>query len=172
HISFNDYKATLATIGRTSYNQDLDPQEIVNFKTDGATPADFYHDDLKVWDYKRWALSSVEAIEKDIKPLREQLITHDGELIRLHQKLKKDSVSVRTELTELKKKDFSALLKIDAQPLPIRVFDMKSSEIDYGSQIVEGKALKDSANIVLRLNAVKKQLDYARHIDTLTARLA
>lgn len=172
HISFNDYKATSQALGRTGYNQDLDPEDIKDFKKDGTTPADFYRDDLKVWDFKRWALGSVETIEAEINPLKEQLIARDIEINKLQQKLKKDSVSVRQEVAALQSKGFPALLKIDAQPLPLKVFEMKEAELDYGSQIAEDRPLRDSLNISLQVNALKNELALAKKMDSLSEALA
>src|SRR6185295_17466969 len=68
HITFNDYKGASLAYGKTGYNQDIDPAEIKEFKKDGVTTADFYKDDLIIWDYKRWAMGTIEVVEKEIKP--------------------------------------------------------------------------------------------------------
>ncbi len=169
HQSFNEYKTVLMELGKTGYNQDLDPVEIVDFKKEGVTTADFYRDDLKVWDFRRWALSNVETIEKEIRPIQDQLVALDYEINQAHQKLKKDSVSVSEEIKAIRKKmDFAALLKIDAHPLPLRVFEMKiSAELEYGSQIVANIPLRDSLNIFLQLNALKRELALIKKIDSL-----
>lgn len=172
HITFNDYKATSQALGKTGYNQDLDPEDIKDFKKDGTTPADFYRDDLKVWDFKRWALSSLETIETEINPLKEQLIARDIEINKLHQKLRKDSVTVRQEVVALQTKGFPGLLKIDAQPLPLKVFEMKEAELYYGSQIAEDRPLKDSLSISLQVAAIKKELTLAKKMDSLSEVLA
>jgi hypothetical protein len=171
--SFTDYKTTLEELGKTGYNQDLDFVEIADLKKDGTTAADFYRDDLKVWDYRRWALSNMEVIEKDINPAREQLVAVDFEINQAQQKLKKDSVSVRDEVAVIRKKiDFASLKKIDPNPLPVRVFNMKLSELEYGSQIVVNKPLRDSLNVFLRLETLKGELMLIKKIDSLSGVLA
>ena len=172
HVSFNDYKATSTSLGKTGYNQDLDPLEINDFKKDGITPADFYLDDLKVWDYKRWALSSAEVIEKEINPIKEQLITLDIEINKLQQKLKKDSVSVRQEVSALKSKGFPELLKIDSHPLPLLVFGMKETELEFGSQVVENRSLKDSLSVSLHLQAFSREIVLLKKLDSTVNLLA
>ncbi|MBY0433134.1 MAG: hypothetical protein K2U26_03400 [Cyclobacteriaceae bacterium] len=170
HISFNDYRATLEGLGNTGYNQDLDPDEIVDFKKDGATAADFYKDDLKVWDYKRWALSTVEKLERDILPVKDQLLSLDVEANELQQKVKKDSVSVRSEVAIFQKKlAFPALRKIDEQPLALQIEELKVAEIIYGSQVVEGKPARDSVNLPLYVESLKKQLSNARSMDSIAS---
>ena len=172
NVSFNDYKATSTSLGKTGYNQDLDPLEINDFKKDGITPADFYLDDLKVWDYKRWALSSAEVIEKEINPIKEQLITLDIEINKLQQKLKKDSVSVRQEVSALKSKGFPELLKIDSHPLPLLVFGMKETELEFGSQVVENRSLKDSLSVSLHLQAFSREIVLLKKLDSAVNLLA
>lgn len=167
HITFNDYKGASLAYGKTGYNQDLNPTEIKDFKKEGATTADFYKDDLVIWDYKRWALSSVEVIEKEIKPLNDQLVAHDKAINTLHQRLKKDSVSVSTELAMLRTKAFESLVKVDAQALPLKVFEMKEAELEYGSLVVEHRPIRDSANLVLQSKALAEELTAAKKIDSL-----
>ncbi|MEJ0057880.1 MAG: hypothetical protein WDN75_20885, partial [Bacteroidota bacterium] len=172
HMSFNDYKATSRALGKTAYNQDLDPQEIRDLKKDGASPADFYHDDLKLWDYKRWALESVDIIDKEITPLREQLVALDVQINEVQQKLKKDSVSVGPEIKSLRgKMSFAELRKIDPNPMPLRVFEMKLSELDYGSRVVEDRSLRDSSSVTLHIHAIKNQLMLVRKLDSLAGLL-
>lgn len=172
HINFNDYKATLQSLGKSSYNQDIDPVEITDFKKDGATKADFYRDDLKIWDFKRWALGSKETIEKEIRPIQEQLVGMDAEINKMHQKLKKDSISVTNDVNQLTPKlDFPALRKIDPQPLPLQLFQMKLAELVYGSQVVEDRSIKDSTNVFLHVQAVRKELQLVKKVDSLAGML-
>lgn len=173
HMNFNDYKATSQTLGRTGYNQDLDPEEIKDFKKDGTAPVDFYKDDLRLWDYKRWALSSAETIEKEINPLKDQLVALDVDINKIQHKLKKDSVSVREEIPGLLSRlNFPSLRKVDPQPMPLKIFEIKVSELAYGSQIVEDRSLKDSLNVDLHLTAVRKELALVKKIDSLSGLLA
>ena len=172
HMSFNDYKATSQGIGKTGYNQDFDPVEIIDFKKDGTTSADFFQDDLKIWDYRRWALGCREVIEKEMIPLGEQLVGIDVEINALAQKLKKDSVSVHQEVAQLRTKvSFPALKKIDPHPLPLGVFEMKIAELDYGSQIILDRPLKDSLNVGVQIAGLKKELAMAGKIDSLSGQL-
>ncbi len=173
HMNFNDYKATAESLGKTGYNQDLDPEEIRDFKKDGLTVADFYKDDLKLWDYKRWAVGSIEIIEKEMSPLRDRLVAADGEINKLHQTLKKDSISVAAEIGVLRKKiAFPELLKIDANPMPLRVFELKLSELDYGSQVADDHHIKDSLRLSLHVTAVTKELLLAKKVDSLAGILS
>lgn len=170
HIHFNEYKAIAKSMGKIGYNQDFNPQDIVDFKRE-LTPADFYVDDIKIQDLKRWALSTLEIIEKEIKPMREKLITRDMELNKLQQQLKKDSVSVRKELQALKSAGFPELLKIDPKPLPLQVFAMKEAELDFASQVVEDKALRDTASLAHQVDALNKEIRYARKLDSIAGYL-
>jgi len=170
HMHFNDYKQTTELLVRTGYNQDIDPQEIIDFKTDGQSPVDFYRDDLKLWDYRRWALKSVGTIEKDIIPLQEGLVSVDAEINKLHQILKRDSASMLTEISDIRHKiTFPELKKIDPNPLPLTVFEIKLSELEYGSQVARDRILKDSLKINLHILALRKELIYAREMDSLAS---
>jgi hypothetical protein len=49
---------------------------------------------------------------------------------------------------------------------------MKLSEIEYGSQLVEDRLLKDSSNVVLQVVAIRKELALAKKVDSLSGMLA
>lgn len=166
HIHFNDYKATAKVMGKIGYNQDLNPQDILDFKRQQSA-VDFYVDDIKIQDFKRWALSTEEVIRKEIQPLRDQLVARDAELNKLQQQIKKDSVSVVQDLRILRGKGFPELLKIDPNPLPIQVFQMKEAEIEFGSQVSENRPLRDSASLALQVAGLKKEIALAHRLDSI-----
>ncbi|MBK5277306.1 MAG: hypothetical protein JJE09_00435 [Bacteroidia bacterium] len=167
-VSFNDYKATSKELGRTGYNQVLDQTDIQDFKKDGASPADFAKDDLKIWDYKRWALYNLGVIEKEVTPMLETLINYDIEINKLREKLMKDSVSIANDLTQLMDKLLnSSLKKFDSDPLPMAIFGMKVSELEYNSILIKNKPLKDSANVNLLLQCLELEFDALHKMDSL-----
>ena len=128
---------------------------------------------MRLWDYKRWALSSAETIEKEINPLKDQLVALDVDINKIQHKLKKDSVSVREEIPGLLSRlNIPSLRKVDPQPMPLKIFEVKVSELAYGSQIVEDRSLKDSLNVDLHLTAVRKELALVKKIDSLSGLLA
>lgn len=170
HIHFNDYKAIAKSMGKIGYNQDFNPQDILDFKREPAS-VDFYADDIKIQDFKRWALSTADVLDKEMKPLRDKLIARDMELNKLQQQVKKDSVSVRGEVLILRGKGFPELLRIDPNPLPLQVFAMKEADLVFGSQVVENKPLRDSASLVLQVEALTKEIFYARKLDSIAGGL-
>lgn len=170
HIHFNDYKTVAKSMGKIGHNQDLNPQDITDFKRELAS-VDFYADDIKVLDFKRWALGTLDLLEKEIKPLRDKLVARDMELNKLQQQLKRDSVSMRQDLLILRGKGFPELVRIDPNPLPLQVFAMKDAEIDFGSQVVENKPLRDSASLSLQVEGLNKEIQYARKLDSIAGGL-
>jgi hypothetical protein len=71
--AFDNYKSSSSTIGKTGYSQSLSLSEIVDFTDDGLTDANFYQESIKIWDYKKFADKSRQAMEKEIIPMREHL---------------------------------------------------------------------------------------------------
>ncbi len=170
--AFTNYKSVLKQIGKTSYNQQLNLQEIVQLKKDGTGIADFTNDDLKIWDYKRWAKSSIETIEKVISPLRDRMISYDISLNKLRDKIKKDSVSVVSELIQLEDRLlYSQLQKFDPDPLPISIFEMKKAEMRYQSDVISHKPTRDSSNIMLKLSYLTNELADIHVLDSVTSKL-
>jgi hypothetical protein len=170
--SFERYKSISKRLGKTNYNQQLNLQEIADMKKEGLSGTDFTRDDLKIWDYKRWSKSAVETIEKVIYPMRDRLISYDIALNKLQDKIKKDSVSVVGDIAQLEDKLlYSQLLKYDAVPLPISVFDLKKAEMSYQSVLISHKPLRDSINIEVKLASLKDELKDINLLDSLSSKL-
>jgi hypothetical protein len=164
---FNRYRAVLETIDKPGYNQSLDVRDIPAYeKVDHALP-DFTRSLIPVLDFRRWANEVRETISKDVVPMREHIVTYDSELNKLYQKLERDSVSVRNELTKLVDKLLSSQLKkLDPNPFPMAVFGFKQEELDYNSYLFETTALADSADIFLRITTAEKRRARALALDS------
>lgn len=171
--AFKQYKAVSEKIGNTGHNQELILNEIKNMDSDGMTKADFMQDKLEVWDYKRWAEGAMEGIEKEIVPMRDHLISYDIELNKLREKLKKDSVSVRSDLTKLVDKMLTVQLrKYDPNPMPMDVFGMKIEELEYLSELITNKPLRDSADVKLHVRLTESELKEVSHLDSVATKLS
>ena len=171
-VAFDNYKNTSQLLGKTGYNQALNLQPIKDFEKDGHTSADFTKDDLKLWDFKAWAETTKSRIEKEVNPMRDQLVAYDIELNKLREKLRKDSVSVRNELDLLSKNSPVTQLKVfDPDPLPGGIFEMKKAELEYNSDQISDRQLKDSANVNLQIALVSKELADISRLNGITQSL-
>lgn len=171
--SFNAYKGKAAGLGHAAYNQMLDLVPISNFAQDGTTSADFYQDDLKLWDYKKFADNAHKTIQDEIQPMEKNLLEYDIEINKLREKLTTDSVSVKNDLTKLIDKLFIAQLKkYDPDPMPVDLFALKVGELEYKSTLIEDKKLRDSANVFLQLKLSQGELAEVIHLDSIATKLA
>ncbi len=169
---FGNYRTALKAIQKSNYNQQLNPQEITDFRKDGTAPVDFFSEDLRIWDYKRWGKSSVETIETVIIPLRERLIAYDISLNKLDLKIKRDSVSIVSDLDHLEDGLlYAQLSKYDPTPLPLSIFEMKKADLRYKSSVVAHKPFKDTINVMLKLSFLDEELKYVDQLDSLTKKL-
>jgi hypothetical protein len=167
-VGFNDYSIALKALGKTGYNPQLDPREIIDFKKDGVSGVDFLEDELKVWDYKRWAGANLDVIEHELLPLGERLTKLDADLNELREKIRKDSVSVEQPLIAIRGRMIAtSLIKYDPQPFPFDVFNLKISELVYGSELASTKVLRDSTDVAVKLTLYKKQVKLLSAIDSL-----
>jgi len=171
--AFDLYKSSSSTLGHTGYNQTLSLQEIADFKKDGASLADFYKDDLPVWDYKKFASTATKAIEGEILPMRERLVAYDIEINKLREKLNSDSVSVKGDLTSLiDKLLMEQMRKYDANPLPIEVFSLKVSDLEYRSTVLENKRNADTTDVHLRLAMLHSEITFLNKLDSMATKLS
>lgn len=170
--AFDNYKSSISTLGKMGYNQILSKNDIHDFVKDGATAANFYMDDLQVWDYKKFADKAKLVIEKEIMPMREHLISYDVEINKLREKLNQDSVSVKSDLTALiDKLLLEQLKKYDPDPLPMEVFSMKIADLEYRSALLDHKAAPDSTNVQTQLDRAKKELKYLNRLDSIAGKM-
>src|SRR5687768_15229605 len=156
--AFERYKSANTTVGKTGYNQQVKLAEIADFKIDGRGMADFYSDEVKLWDYKKFADKARGIIEKEVMPMRQHLVSYDMEINKLREKLNADSVSVRNDLTKLiDKLLYDQLKKFDPEPLPMLVFALKTTDLEYRSTVLENKPLRDSADIHLQIRMLNRE---------------
>ena len=170
--AFENYKASISTVGKIGYNQKLTLAEIADFTKDGREAVDLYQDDLKLWDYKKFGAKSQAVIEKEILPMRHHLVAYDMELNKLREKLNTDSVSVRNDLLKLVDELlYGQLKKFDAEPLPMLVFALKTTDLEYRSALLEHKALHDSSDIHLQVRMLQAELKLLAKLDSTAAKL-
>lgn len=170
--AFEKYKSLSKELGKTGYNHVVDLQEIKDLKRDGSTTQDFMMEDLKLWDYKKWSAQATQVIEKEIAPLRDNLIEFDIALNKLAERLRTDSSSVKPGLAALASKLPEAQLKkYDPSPMPFDVFAMKMAELEYHSDLVSNKPLRDSLNVRLRLVGIKSEIADLKKLDSVSASL-
>jgi hypothetical protein len=171
--AFENYKISLSNYGKTKYNQKWSLRDIENFKTDGKEDTDFYKDDVKVWDYKTFADQALAIIEKDVKPVQDNLVEVDMEINKLRQKLETDSISVKSELAKLSHGTVrDQLKKFDASPFPLDVFALKIADLEYKSALIENKKAHTSDDLHVRLNAVKDEVKYLNRADSASKKLS
>jgi hypothetical protein len=171
--AFNAYKTTSQLLGKTGYNQVLNLVEIKDFGKNGFDQPNFMGDDLKLWDYKRWAENTISVVSKEINPLREHLISFDIQINKLRERLKKDSVSVKKDLTSLVDKILvNELNKFDSYPLPMQIFGMKIAELEYGSEVLSNRVFKDSLNAQFQLSNVRREMAVLNKLDSVTTLLS
>ncbi|HTH56257.1 MAG TPA: hypothetical protein VL728_09440 [Cyclobacteriaceae bacterium] len=171
--AFEKYKATSKDIGKTGHDQVFTLQEIKDMKRDGSGVAEFVKEDLKLWDYKRWSVQTTEIVEKEIFPLRNELLAHDIALNKLQTELQKDSVPVNNDLVLLANKLSSSVLKkYDTDPMPLALFEMKSAELEYHSDVIKNRPLRDTSDVRLKLAYLRKEMTDLKKLDSIATRLS
>ena len=168
--AFGNYKSATSNLGKTGYNQQVSLTELADFQKQGAELADFFQDEVMLWDYKKFAARSLEVIQKEILPMQEHLVTYDMEINKLREKLNSDSVSVRSDLTKLIDKIlYDQLKQFDPEPLPMLVFALKTTDLEYRSTVLEHEPLRDSADIHLQIRLVRDELKLLHRLDSTAA---
>lgn len=170
--AFDIFKTNVQALGKSNYNYQLALNEIKDLKNDGNEKVDFLNDQVKLWNFKRFAEESEKVIRDEITPLKDHLVSADIDINKLREKLLKDSVSVREDMEKLNAKLFhQKLIVYDDKPLPTLLFNLKIAEVNYRSDLAAHVLLKDSANIPLKLNLAKQELKAVKVLDSLAKAL-
>ncbi|HYC85690.1 MAG TPA: hypothetical protein VEB86_10730 [Chryseosolibacter sp.] len=171
--AFDSYKSSTTNLGRMGYNQTITLLPVNDFKNEGSSVADFYQDDLKLWDFKKFADKATLVIQKEIVPMRSHLVTYDIEINKLRERLNKDSASVRSDLTKLiDVLLYDQLKRYDPEPLPMEVFSMKTADLEYRSVLIEHKRLRDSSDLHLQLRLLETESKFLAKLDSIATKLA
>jgi len=167
--AFDQYRSASMLMGKTGYNQVLEGKEITQFTQEGTSPADFYASKVALWDYATFARGVRTRIEHDIVPMRQHLITYDAEINKLHEKLTKENVSVRSDLTSLiDRLLMEQLRKYDEAPLPMDLFAVKIAELEYRSLEIENNQRTDTSSLHVKMDMARKALSYASKLDSVS----
>lgn len=166
--AFDIFKTNLQSLGKTTYSQQIELREIKNLEKDGEGRVDFFANELLFWDYKNFADKSIKTIRDEITPLRDHLLSADIDINRLREKMERDSVSVRLEMSKLSGKlQHEKLRAFDSEPLPAAVFNAKIAEINYKSDLFGNASLRDSADIRFKLTLATQELTSVKVLDSL-----
>lgn len=170
--AFENYKSSSSNLGKTGYNQELILVTIKDFRQDGTSLADFYQDDLKLWDYRKFAKETSSTIRSEIFPVREKLVRLDREIETLREKLSREGESVRQVVDGLRKQfPYGQLQNFDPEPLPTQIFNLKVYDLSYQSVLLENLPFQDSADVHVQLKLVDKELELLKVLDSLLTRL-
>ncbi|MCS6973934.1 MAG: hypothetical protein NZM13_05565 [Cyclobacteriaceae bacterium] len=164
---FDNYRVSISSLDKVSYKPVWKPRTIKDFKTEGSEPADFYSNEPLVWDYKTFATESIKRMEQELKPIRQELVAYDIEINKLGEKLKKDSVSVRSDLTRLVQNLLSdKLRKFDERPMPLDILAVKVADLEYRSARVDTRRYRDSANVFFQVDLIQRELLALNRLDS------
>lgn len=170
--AFENYKVSLSNYGKTKYNQKWKVLSIDDFNADGKETTDFYKDDIRVWNYKTFSDETLTIIQKDVKPVQDNLVKVDMEINKLKTKLETDSVSVKGDLQKLSTETVgNQLKKFDESPLPLDVFALKIADLEYKSTLIENKKSNTGDDVRAHLNALKDEVTYLNRADSSAKRL-
>jgi hypothetical protein len=168
-VFFESYQATTQQIGKTGYKHVLDKKDVVKYGEDGKRDFNVFNDDLKVWDYGSWADRSASFIKEEVYPLREKFLATDRELVKLRRTIEKDSVSVLKELGEIYPRlNQNPVEQYDANPMPLKVFQMTHAELSYYSKWLENRKVKQSNDLLQKRAAYQSELPFIKRLDSIS----
>ncbi|TRX52644.1 hypothetical protein FNH22_21580 [Fulvivirga sp. M361] len=170
-INAGKVKTVLDDIEKAGYDPIINLMPLESYEKDGITAADFTSDKIDLWDYEKWIDLVEKEITEKIYPLRAELVTYDEALVKLKDRLISSFVAT-ADLIKGHEDLAKRLMKIDPDPLPIRIFDVKESEITYLSELMIHSDYEDSVDLDYRVAVLQKKLEKLSAYDSLVKSLA
>ncbi|MCU0383090.1 MAG: hypothetical protein MUF68_03400 [Cyclobacteriaceae bacterium] len=169
--AFGIYKTNGVALSKGKYDQKISLTSIQEIEKDGREPADFFSNNLNLWDYKIFADEQIKLIKNGWFPVRDQLVALDIEINKTRTKLEKDSVSILSDVSKLKERfPEEACKRIDDSPLPLFVLSAKVLELQYKSYLIENKSFRDTSDVYLKLRAAQTEFKAIKKLDSLVSK--
>lgn len=170
--AFDHYKISISNIAKSGYSPVWNLIEINDYTKDGVELVNFYENNVRAWDYKRYAENVKNLILKELNPIRDNLVKYDIEINKLRQRLSEDSISVKSDLIKIVDNLLQERIsKFDPDPLPMAILAMKAAELEYLSTIVENRKVATSGDIHELLNLTKLVEHDLNKLDSITSLL-
>jgi hypothetical protein len=170
--AFSSYKTFQSQLGKTGYNQKLEVKELKEFPRDGSGEPDFFADAVQVWDFKKWSSDEAKTIKEEVEPLRTKLVAFDIEINKLRDRVRKDSVDVRKEVADLQERlKVNPIARFDPSPMPMQLFQMKIAELNYASNHIATRKMRDSSDLYLRISALESDFKGVKKVDSIALKL-
>ncbi|MEM7107876.1 MAG: hypothetical protein AAF519_06595 [Bacteroidota bacterium] len=159
-------KEELGKVEQAGYDPKIVLRPIETYENDGLDTANYYADEIVFWAYDDWVKVVTETINNQVRPLMSDLINYDSELAKLKQNTLKDSVSMVGQITDMTSLE-EQLKVFDPNPLPIKIFDVKISELQYLGKLVEHDDYADSSDLVYTVDILDKKVKALSTYDSL-----
>jgi hypothetical protein len=168
--AFGIYKTNGVALSKGKYDQKITLKTIQEIEIDGREASDFFSNSLTLWDYKVFADEQVKIIKNGWFPVRDQWVALDIEINKVRAKLEKDSVSISADLKKIQERfPIEASKKVDDNSLPLFVLTAKAIELQYKSNLIENKPLRDSADVYQKLKAAQIEFKAITKLDSLVS---
>ncbi|MGD1959956.1 MAG: hypothetical protein ACFB2Y_13940 [Fulvivirga sp.] len=170
-VSAGRMKTALGKIEKAGYDPKIEIKDIEKYEKDGIEEPDYFSDEIVFWEYGNWVKRVKEIVEDKVKPMMANLIEYDNQLNALKDQTLKDSVSQVGKIVSLAPVR-DQLHEFDLDPLPLKIFDVKASELEYLAKLVEHHNYYDSADLVYKTELLKEKVKALSQYDSLLNVLA
>lgn len=169
--NFGSYKLVIQQMEFPGYDQILDVTPVKDILKDGKSSADFYDNNVSVWNYDSWAKESIKVIEDEIMPLHNDLIAYDKNLSEQFQRAQEGEIVTIDKRNQKDDHPFmKSLNKYDGTPFPLTLFNLKKAEITYLIMSNAYDQMSDSIYIDDRLAIVEERMSAINKIDSLVVK--
>lgn len=153
--AYENLRDGVSRLNKKGYSPEIEYAAIENFSEDGRTPADFYQNDIKIWDYSDWASGALKKIKREVTPLKENLLTAYNDLKATGESIKLGENLVYTDLPEALESRLSTQLRsLDEDPLPEKLLNIiiESNRYSFITNSTLNPRINDTEDVSYQLS--------------------
>ena len=116
---YEEIRDAVSRLKKKGYSPEIEFMTIKNFLSDGQGSADFYANDIKLWDYSEWADQALKKIRREVLGLKERVRTAYNEINAQAQTIRlSEQIAYEDLIDEVQPSLIERLYDYDDDPLP------------------------------------------------------
>ena len=140
--AMDNVRDAVSKLGRRGYSPEINFTDIVEYGVDGRSKADFYQNDIEVWDYLAWSEGIQQKIRVDVSRMKDNLTNTYNTLKSKYDLVKMGGEITATDLVaSLDSELLRQMTDLDQNPLPAHLLNIMIDKTRF--EFITNKTLNE-----------------------------
>ncbi len=168
-LFYQQYKTSITSYPIKHYNQQLKLRDILTYRLEGITNANFLSDTIVVWNYGKWINDVRAVIVREISKLRSQIYLTQKKMQKFERQVLKGPYSDDNPFFKLEQKVIYEIEKYNYKSLMSAYFTYYKGKLDYltFSKFKYNDTTDTRMKLVARARNYKVLRNYKQTVDSL-----